>query len=139
MRHFGWTVVILGALLAGCGGDDEGDARAATPRARPGDAREAVASGDRAQVVEVGAELYVQGCIMCHGEGGQGTALGPSLVDTQRRHLFQGSVEEVTRIVADGVPEPEEFPVPMPDRGDGTFTDEQVQAVATYVASLSQP
>ena len=138
MRLSGWTAILLGAaLLSGCdrgAGGDGGDARAATRE----EASKAASSGDARTLSRVGGELYVRGCVMCHGDGGRGTALGPSLVDEHRTHLFAGSAEEVARVVREGVPQVKDFPVPMPDRGDGTFTDDEVQAVAAYVVSLSR-
>jgi len=85
---------------------------------------------------EQGRELYLKACVMCHGENGGGTALGPSLTD---RTWIEGngSFDEIIAVTRDGVETPKEFPVPMPPRGDGSFTDEQIRAVAAYTSSIA--
>lgn len=75
-------------------------------------------------------------CATCHGFGGEGTALGPSLRDDEWIH-GTGRVEEIAAVIRDGVPEPEEFPVPMPPLGGGDFDRTQVNALAAYVALLA--
>ena len=125
MRLPKWIVGTM-VLLAACGGGDDDGARAA-PRepARP-------PSPDEARAMETpGGKLYIQACIMCHGEGGRGTPLGPPLAGA-------ASTEQVAQAVAQGVADPGDFPVPMPDRGDGTFGDEEIRAVSDYVASLGR-
>jgi mono/diheme cytochrome c family protein len=69
---------------------------------------------------------------MCHGERGAGTGLGPALNDRRRE------VAEVVRAVEAGVPDAKEPYPPMPVRGDGTFTDQDVRSVAEYVRSLAR-
>jgi mono/diheme cytochrome c family protein len=85
---------------------------------------------------EQGRELYLKACVMCHGENGGGTALGPSLTD--RTWLEgNGSFDEIIAVTRNGVETPKEFPVPMPPRGDGSFSDEQIRAVAAYTSSIA--
>jgi mono/diheme cytochrome c family protein len=84
-----------------------------------------------------GRGLYRSACVMCHGEAGQGTQLGPSLVDDQWSQ-GTGSYEEIIRVVTDGAPATEEFGVPMPPKGNGKFTDEQIRAVSAYTFSLAR-
>jgi mono/diheme cytochrome c family protein len=85
---------------------------------------------------EQGRELYLKACVMCHGENGGGTALGPSLTD---RTWIEGngSFDEIIAVTRNGVETPKEFPVPMPPRGDGSFSDEQIRAVAAYTSSIA--
>ncbi|HEX8673482.1 MAG TPA: cytochrome c [Longimicrobium sp.] len=85
---------------------------------------------------EQGRELYLKACVMCHGENGGGTALGPSLTD---RTWIEGngSFDEIIAVTRNGVATPKEFAVPMPARGDGTFSDEQIRAVSAYTSSIA--
>jgi mono/diheme cytochrome c family protein len=85
---------------------------------------------------EQGRDLYLKACVMCHGENGGGTALGPSLTD---RTWIEGngSFDEIIAVTRNGVATPKEFPVPMPARGDGTFSDEQIRAVSAYTSSIA--
>jgi mono/diheme cytochrome c family protein len=119
-------VLAAAVLLAACGGDDgKGDA----PR-----------SADRGSVLPPAAEepaspggaLYRRACVMCHGERGAGTAIGPALNDRRRE------LAEVVHAVEAGAPAAAEHHTPMPPRGDGTFTDQDVRSVAEYVRSLAR-
>jgi mono/diheme cytochrome c family protein len=85
-----------------------------------------------------GQELYLRACVMCHGENAGGTALGPSLTDREWLE-GNGSFEEIIEVVRNGVATPKQFEVPMPARGDGTFSDEQIRAVAAYTYSIANP
>lgn len=85
---------------------------------------------------EQGRELYLKACVMCHGENGGGTALGPSLTDRTWTE-GNGSFDEIIAVTRNGVSTPREFPVPMPPRGDGSFSDEQIRAVAAYTSSIA--
>ena len=95
-------------------------------------------TGVTAQQGSEGRDLYRGACIMCHGETGQGTQLGSSVVDAEWGQAGDGSFEQIARVVTEGVGEVEGDFVPMPPRGNGTFTDGQVRAVAAYVYSLSR-
>lgn len=134
----GVALVVLG-VVAGCGGGDAGDAEPApaTPEPSPPPAAAAPASGDLvAQGLEVfnGAGL----CMTCHGNGGTGTALAPSLVDDTWLWIdsSQPLEPQISTIVHEGVPEPKEHPAPMPVMGGGSLSEAQITAVAAYVASL---
>ena len=142
MRYLGY--VLGAALLAGCGlGDSSASGKtgaqdqAAVDRLRPvGTLPPGVAeeSGER------GREVYRQGCVMCHGEQGEGTQLGPALADASWSGGRTGAFEEIAAVVRDGTAAASDsFPVPMPARGDGTLTDADVQAVAAYTFSISRP
>lgn len=126
----GLLAAVVG-LIAGCGGGggdggggDEGDEVGGAGLSR---------EERRARANETpGRRLYRQACIMCHGEGGRGTQLGPALAGAA------GGGQQVATVVRDGVAASDSFPVPMPPRGDGTFSDEQIQTVSEYVGSLAR-
>jgi mono/diheme cytochrome c family protein len=84
-----------------------------------------------------GGRLYRTACIMCHGENAEGTQLGPALA-TGEWARGGGSFDDIVEVVTEGAPAAGDFLVPMPPRGDGTFTDDQVRAVAAYAYSLSR-
>ena len=121
----GFVAVAAAALLAACGGE-KGDA----PRsaAQGGSVLPPAAE----EPASAGGALYRRACVMCHGERGAGTALGPALNDRRRE------VAEVVRVVDAGAPATKEKHAPMPPRGDGTFTDQDVRSVAEYVQSLAR-
>ncbi|HEX2202045.1 MAG TPA: cytochrome c, partial [Longimicrobium sp.] len=87
-----------------------------------------VARGEAA----AGEAVYRKSCVMCHGPDGGGTQLGPSLVTGDL-----AGVDQITQVVRAGVPDPEEYPVPMPDHTGLALTDAQVQAVSAYVYFLT--
>jgi len=122
--RMGGVAVAAAALLAACG-----DGKADAPRsAAPGGSASPAAAQEPASA---GGALYRRACVMCHGERGAGTPIGPALNDRRRE------VAEVVRVVEAGAPA--EAPhTPMPPRGDGTFTGQDVRAVAEYVHSLAR-
>jgi len=75
-------------------------------------------------------------CTGCHGSDGSGTPLGPNLT-AGKWTWSDGSVAGIKKIIAAGVPNPKNYRGPMPPMGGGQLSDEQLQAVATYVHSLS--
>ncbi|MDR0788339.1 MAG: cytochrome c [Gemmatimonadota bacterium] len=127
------------ALLTACGGDAPESAPRSTPTpAAPAAPAAPVASGDlvtQGQQVFNGAGL----CFSCHGQGGVGTALGPNLTDDTWIWIENPGVDLQAKLVAQirsGAPRPKEFPAPMPPMGGASLTEDQLQAVAAYVASL---
>lgn len=143
MRRIWWaaaSAVVLGACGRGdaprAGGNDAAAGANAEERPVAAAAVGVLPPGVPREVGEQGRELYLRACVMCHGENGGGNALGPSLIDRQWLE-GNGSFEEIMAVVRNGVPEPKEFPVPMPPRGDGSFTDEQIRAVSAYTSSIA--
>ena len=145
-----WTVVAALALaaapLAGCerGGEAEGEGKAkGAAQVEPDDSAlpqasgVALPSGVTAAMVADGRKQFGTTCVVCHGPDARGTQLGPSLRDGEWLHV-SGTYEEIATLIHTGVPEPKEHPVPMPPRGGGPFTEEQVRALAAYVYSLGQ-
>jgi mono/diheme cytochrome c family protein len=129
MRFVGcrWIVVCAASLLAGCGGGKgkpaDGGGLASSPPSTQAAAEE---EGD-----SPGRTLYRRACVMCHGERGAGTAIGPALNDRPRE------LAAIEAAVRDGVEHVTEPHTPMPPRGDGTYTDAQIRTVAEYVRSLA--
>ena len=137
------TAALLLAVLSGCdrsggagergrdgAGGDEPPAEAGPP---PGELPPGVTAAQGGE----GRTLYRSACVMCHGDGGEGTQLGPSLVDAEWSR-GSGSFAEIIAVVTEGAEATEAFGVPMPPRGTGTFTDDQVRAVSAYTYSLAR-
>jgi mono/diheme cytochrome c family protein len=87
-------------------------------------------------MVDEGQQLFGTVCGACHGPGGTGTPAGPALNDPTWIHIG-GAYDEIATIIQAGVPTPTEFPAPMPPLGGGTFTPDQVRAIAAYIFALS--
>jgi mono/diheme cytochrome c family protein len=149
MRNVRWMMMtaalLLLAVLSGCdrgggggGASKGGDGKEAAAASDPGPPPGQLPQGVSAEQGNEGRTLYRTACVMCHGEGGKGTQLGPSLVDATWTQ-GTGSFEEITRVVTEGAAATEEFGVPMPPRGNGTMTDEQIRAVSAYTYSLARP
>ena len=78
-------------------------------------------------------------CAVCHGADAKGTTgLAPDLTVGKWLH-GDGSYGFIVSLVDQGVPDPKQFPAPMPPKGGAKLTGEQVRAVAAYVYSLSRP
>lgn len=92
-------------------------------------------SGVTAEMVEEGREQFLV-CAVCHGFDARGNQLGPSLRDDEWITASR-DMEALERVIREGVPEPEEYPVPMPPMGGGDLTPEQVRALAAFVYAVS--
>jgi cbb3-type cytochrome c oxidase subunit III len=75
-------------------------------------------------------------CQTCHGADAKGTTLAPDLTDNQWLNN-DGSLNGIVGTIKTGVPKPKKHAGVMPPLGGAKLTDEQVQAVAQYVYSLS--
>ena len=126
------SLVLL--LAAGC-------APAATTGEAPAGGQ-LVAFGASAQTLAEGRRLF-QGegrCSACHGQTGVG-GRGPDLTDNEwlwirpERPDYQTQLMTLIRI---GVPQPRESQAPMPAMGGAQLFEGQIEALAVYVASLSQ-
>jgi mono/diheme cytochrome c family protein len=89
------------------------------------------------EMVAEGQQLYGTLCVACHGAAGVGGPVGPALNDQQWLHIT-GEYEEIVHITTVGVPQPLQYPAPMPPRGGGPFTDEQIRAISAYVYAISR-
>ncbi len=146
MRNVWWitaAALLLAVFVSGCGrGGPIGGGRKANERAAevPGDSGPPpgqLPQGVTAEQGNEGRRLYRAGCVMCHGESGGGTQLGPSLVDSEWSR-GTGAFEEIIQVVIEGAPATEQFGVPRPPRGNGAFTDAQIRAVSAYTYSLAR-
>ncbi len=98
----------------------------------PGATKEQVALGERI----FHGEAADGTCAGCHGSDAKGSPQGPSLV-TGKWLDSDGSLAGLGRSIADGVPQPKNFEVPMPPRGGAPLSDADVTAVAAYVWAIS--
>lgn len=88
----------------------------------------AESSSARLDVIEDGAKLFAANCATCHGMNLQGTEEGPSLIGVGAAAVdFQVATGRMP--LAQSGPQAEEKPP--------QFTQEQIEALYTYVASVS--
>ena len=118
MRSRVWIIAVVLALLvvaaAGCGGDDEDSGGAATTAATTAETTEGGADG--------AAVFASAGCGTCHTLAAAGTdgTTGPNLDDLMPD---EETVEAQVRSGGGGMP-----------AFEGQLTDEEIEAVATYVS-----
>jgi len=76
-----------------------------------------------------GKEIYTSmNCATCHGQNGEGNAIGPNLTDTAWLHGC--SFEEIVNIIKNG------FPTKGMTAFKGQLNDLQIQQVSSYVVSM---
>ena len=113
------SALLIGALMVVGGG------YAAVANVQPAEA--AVAVGTETQV-EAGRQLYLEGCSSCHGLEAQGTETGPSLIGAGAAAVdFQVSTGRM----------PLAAPGAQAVTKENIYSDEDVAALAAYVASLA--
>ena len=144
--RLGWYVatlilMVVGSLVAGCESETdpeetEAAASAVVEEESPVLAAGAIPPGVNEEEVEQGRELFLP-CAVCHGLDGRGNQLGPSLRDGEWIRIG-GSLQEIERVIREGVPQPERYPVPMVPMGGGDFEVGVVRAVAAYVFAISR-
>ena len=99
---------------------------AAVANTQPAEA--AMAVGTQTQVEE-GRQLYLEGCSSCHGLEAQGTATGPTLIGVGAASVhFQVATGRMP-LAAPGAQ--------APARGEPMYDQEQIAAMAAYIASLA--
>lgn len=137
MRHFKYISTGLAFLMllfvAACGGGEEAPAVS-----EEGVAAEAGAID--AELVATGQEIFTgKGiCYTCHGAEAAGTQLAPNLTDDVWINLEEPiTPEAIAALIRTGVPTPVEHPAPMPPMGGAQLTDQEIEAVAMYVYSLT--
>jgi len=96
------------------------------PRAQPADQAE---PSPEVAVVETGRALYVASCASCHGASGQGGSAGPS--------LLQAGAASADFYLRTG-----RMPLSAPGqravRQEPVFSEQEIQALVAYVASLGE-
>lgn len=99
-----------------------------------------VPEGATQEQVEEGRQLFSGqgGCQACHNPQATGTQLAPDLTDDEWINISSPDVEEIVELIRTGVPQPVEHPAPMPPMGGASLDDEQIQALAAYVAAIGQ-
>ena len=159
-KIWGLTLVTLVAIgLSACGGDASANGNGETADAAPAQAQVAAADaetdvaeatdampqelpeGVTPAMVEEGKGIYGGAgiCMSCHGANGEGIPnLGANLTDDEWLHI-DGSYESIVQNILEGVTAQQSSSgVPMPAKGGTAITDDQVNAVAAYVWTLSQ-
>lgn len=98
-----------------------------------------LASGVTQEQFDQGDQLFSGqgGCMACHGPDGSGSQLGPDLTDADWLHVDSPDVEPLAAVIRDGVAEPVQYPAPMPPMGGASLSEDQVQALAAYIASIA--
>ncbi len=113
------SALLIGALAVVGGG------YAAVASVQPAEA--AMAVGTETQV-EAGRQLYLEGCSSCHGLEAQGTQSGPTLIGVGAAAVhFQVSTGRMP-LAAPGAQAPSV---------EASYDDEQIAAMAAYIASLA--
>jgi mono/diheme cytochrome c family protein len=132
-------------ILTACEADDA--ERPATDADRP--APEAPADptppadlpeGVTAESWQEGRRLFTGqgGCAACHGPQATGIAnLGPNLTDDEWLNVEEPTMDEIMRVIREGVSQPVAHPAPMPPMGGARLTDDQVHALAAYIVAIN--
>lgn len=153
MRSTKWTglfttTALLAVVLAACDQQPQQTPQQEEPAAEPPAEPPAAAPGPAAQadlpegvtpaMVTAGQQIFTGPglCYTCHGTDGTGTQLAPNLTDDEWLNI-DGSYDQIVQNIMTGVPQPVQFPAPMPPKGGSSITDEQVREVAAYVYTLS--
>jgi mono/diheme cytochrome c family protein len=97
----------------------------------PGATAEQVALGKRSST----ERLPGGNCAGCHGADGIGTPVGANLASGT--WLWgDGSLQSITDIIKNGVPQPKQHPGAMPPFGGVSLSDDDLAAVAAYVWAI---
>ena len=94
------------------------------------------------EMLQQGATLLAEGtCARCHGRDGSGTNLAPNLTDDEWLQA-DGTLESIRATIASGVPRDQikdpSRRQPMEPMGQMMIDDDQLNALAAYVWSLSR-
>ncbi|HTK16441.1 MAG TPA: c-type cytochrome [Acidimicrobiia bacterium] len=123
-RYLSWGLVFMILLLVGF---------AAYRVREPGLRREATRD-QTTSYTNIGRQLFSANCAQCHGNNARGGGSAPTLDSSQ--FLKSTSDDQIFALVSGGV-SGTEMPAWSLDYG-GTFTDEQVRQVITYLRSLER-
>jgi mono/diheme cytochrome c family protein len=144
------AVCATAIALAACGGGKEKASNVGATAAAPGEAVPSIGApppgtppaGATAAMVALGDSVFHGAagggtCFTCHGIDATGTALAPSLADTQWL-TGDGSYAFIQKRVTEGMPTPTPpYTAAMPPKGGADLSADQVTAVAAYVYSIS--
>ena len=121
-RYMVWGLIFMVLLLAGF----------VVYRVREPGLRKDAARAQTTSYTAIGSQIFAANCAQCHGKNASGGGTAPTLNSTQ--FLKSTTDDQIFALVSGGV-----SGTPMPawslDYG-GTFTDEQVREVVTYLRSL---
>ncbi|HET6837035.1 MAG TPA: c-type cytochrome [Gemmatimonadales bacterium] len=126
------------ALSAAVPAAAQGNPETSATPAAPAQDKAAPAAAPTPELIAQGEKVFngPGNCYACHGSNGQGT-VGPNLTDAEWIHS-KGTLEDIATQVTNGVPkEKAKNGIPMPPKGGGTLSEEDIRAVAAYVYSLS--
>ncbi len=130
------ALMTAGAAPAAAQSSSETSATPAAPQATS----EAPAGGASSSALIARGDAVFHGpgnCYACHGSKGEGL-VGPNLTDSEWIHS-KGTLQDIEAQINHGVTKEEsKSGIPMPPRGGGTLSDEDIKACAAYVHSLSQ-
>lgn len=92
------------------------------------------------QANELGKKIFLGkgNCFTCHGQNLKGTVLAPDLTDTVWLN-GDGSQQMIEATVKAGVAKPKKYPAPMPAMGGAKLSQEEIQAVSSFVKEQAQP
>jgi mono/diheme cytochrome c family protein len=131
-----FAVTTLGnALLVGCGGGQQ-----ATPEGgsnAPVSGTTTPPTGGTPAGGDLGAKVYAERCVLCHGPEGKGDGAGAAGLDPKPRNHTDGaymnaqSDEALINVIKNGKGN-------MPAWGS-ILSDEEINAVLKHVRSLAQP
>jgi mono/diheme cytochrome c family protein len=116
-------LVFMAALIAGF----------VVYQARESSLRADAARSQLADYKKIGRSLFDASCAQCHGDNASGGASAPTL--NSKQFLATTSDAETHALIAGGI-SGTEMPTWSLDFG-GTFTDEQVSQIVTYLRSLA--
>lgn len=155
MRRNTWmamAAVVAATSLVACAGDagetdetpeDTGAVTTPGPTPAPGPQQPAgpAPQGATPEMVAQGQQIFTGkgNCFTCHLAQATGTPLAPNLTDATWINITEPSWTNLQQVVRNGVPTPKEHPSPMPPLGGAQLSDQEVQAVAAYVYSISHP
>jgi glucose/arabinose dehydrogenase/mono/diheme cytochrome c family protein len=130
-----WRITYRGSRTAALAGASPTARRPSPPVSK---ATMLAPSGVDAEKIALGRRLYRgelagASCSGCHGADGEGTPVGPSLVDAEWL-WSKGETADIRRAIKDGIPKPKRFPSPMPPMGGVDLTPAQIDAIAAYLA-----
>ncbi|MGZ4802555.1 MAG: c-type cytochrome [Acidimicrobiia bacterium] len=121
-RYLAWGLVFMVLLLVGF----------VAYRVREPGLRRSATRAQTTSYTNIGRQIFSANCAQCHGKDASGGGSAPTLNSTQ--FLKSTTDAQIFSLVAGGV-SGTEMPSWSLDYG-GTFTDEQVRQVVTYLRAL---